>query len=71
MSADAADAHYHIAKTLRAEGRYEEALREIDLAVATRPTYAQGHLTRGSISTRKGILRAAPFYAGSDATKRL
>jgi Flp pilus assembly protein TadD len=52
--ADAADAHYQLAKTLRAEGRYEEALAEIDLAVAARPTYAQGHVTRGSILRRLG-----------------
>ncbi|MGB5364934.1 MAG: hypothetical protein WBN14_01610, partial [Polyangiales bacterium] len=50
--ADEADAHYRLAKTLRAEGHYEEALAEIDLAVAARPSYAQGHLTRGSILRR-------------------
>ena len=57
--ADAADAHYQLAKTLRAEGRYEEALAEIDLAVATRPSYAQGHLTRGSILRRLGRYQEA------------
>ena len=50
VSADAADAHYRLAKTLRAEGRYEEALAQIDLAVAARPGYAQG--PRAPISCR-------------------
>ena len=53
-SADEADAHYRIAKTLRDQGRYEEALAEIDAAVRLRPSYAQGHITRGSILRRMG-----------------
>ena len=52
--ADEADAHYQLAKTLRDEGRYEEALAEIDAAVAARPTYAQGQITRGTILRRLG-----------------
>ena len=57
--ADEASAHYRLARTLRSEGKLDEALKEIDMAVKLRPTYAQGHLTRGTILRRMDRLDEA------------
>ena len=49
VSADEAEAHYRLAVTLRDQGRYDDALEEINAAVDERPSYAPWHVTRGSI----------------------
>ena len=59
VPADEAAVHYRSAKQLRDQGRYDEALVEIDKAIDERPTYAQGHMTRGTILRRMGKYEGA------------
>ena len=58
-SASGADAHHRLARTLSEQGRHEEALEEIQVAIDERPDYAPWHLTRGTILRHLGKYEAA------------
>ena len=57
--ADAADAHYRLAKTLRSEGKYKEALQAYNRALSIKPDYAQALEYRGKAHIRLGNKKAA------------
>jgi Flp pilus assembly protein TadD len=61
---DSADARYNYALTLNAEGRYREAVAELEKLVALHPDEARGHLTLGILYAEqvRDIPRARQHY---------